>query len=206
MRIIIMSTLAKVLLILASLAVVFVVFPVIYAFSTYRTVVTMEETVNAGWAQVGNQYQRRFDLIPNLVETVKGVADFEKSTFTAVAEARASVNNIKMTPELLNSPEMFSKFEQSQQNLGSALGRLLVTVEKYPELKANENFTKLQIQLEGTENRIAVARKNFNEDVENFNKYIRVPPQSWIASLFGFSPKEYFKPTEGSEVAPTVKF
>ena len=131
----------------------------------YNNLVTLDEQVTQSWSQVENQYQRRTDLIPNLVNTVKGVADFEKETFTQVTEARSRVNQINVSSDMLNNPQAFQKFQAAQDNLGSALSRLLVTVEKYPELKANENFLQLQAQLEGTENRISVERRKFNQSV-----------------------------------------
>ncbi len=170
-------------------------------------VVTLDEQVAAAWAQVENQYQRRFDLIPNLVETVKGVAGFEKETYTAVTEARAKVSQIKVTPEMLNDPQAFGQFQAAQDSLGSALSRLLVTVENYPQLKANENFQTLQAQLEGTENRIAVERMRYNESARVFNTYIRKIPGMLWAGMRGLStPKEYFEAATGAETAPRVAF
>ncbi|MCK5455755.1 MAG: LemA family protein, partial [Melioribacteraceae bacterium] len=139
----------------------------------YNNLVTLDEQVTQSWSQVENQYQRRTDLIPNLVNTVKGVADFEKETFTQVTEARSRVNQINVSPDMLNNPQAFQQFQAAQDNLGSALSRLLVTVEKYPELKANENFLQLQTQLEGTENRISVERRKFNQAVQGYNTTIR---------------------------------
>lgn len=172
----------------------------------YNNLVGLEESVTGSWSQVENQYQRRADLIPNLVNTVKGVADFEKETYTAVTEARAKVNQINMTPEMLSDPNAFSQFQSAQDGLGSALSRLLVTVENYPQLKANENFMQLQAQLEGTENRISVERKRFNEVVQNYNTTIRRFPASIIAGFTGFSQKQYFTAVAGSDQAPKVEF
>jgi len=172
----------------------------------YNNLVTMEEQVTQSWSQVENQYQRRADLIPNLVSTVKGVAEFEKETFTAVTEARSKVNQINVNSDMLNNPQAFQQFQAAQDNLGSALSRLLVTVEKYPDLKANENFLQLQAQLEGTENRISVERRNFNLSVQGFNTTIRKFPANFIAGIAGFSQKAYFEAAAGSDVAPKVEF
>ncbi len=179
---------------------------IIWGVGVYNNLVTLDEKVMQQWSQVENQYQRRADLIPNLVETVKGVAKFEKETYTAVTEARAKVNQIKLTPELLSDPQAFQKFQAAQDGLSSALSRLLVTVERYPELKANENFLQLQAQLEGTENRIAVERRKFNQVVQEYNTTIRRFPANFIANLTGFREKQYFKSVEGSEKPPKVQF
>jgi LemA protein len=172
----------------------------------YNTLVTMEENVTQAWSQVENQYQRRADLIPNLVNTVKGYAEHEKETFLAVTEARAKVSQMNVGPEILNDPQAFQKFQAAQDGLSSALSRLLVTVEKYPDLKANENFLQLQAQLEGTENRISVERRKFNKAVQEYNTTIRKFPTNIIAGMTGFTQKAYFKATAGSEIAPKVKF
>jgi LemA protein len=172
----------------------------------YNSLVTLEEQVTQSWSQVENQYQRRSDLIPNLVSTVKGVAEFEKGTFTAVTEARSKVNQINVSSDMLNNPQAFQKFQSAQNNLGSALSRLLVTVEKYPDLKANENFLQLQAQLEGTENRISVERRKFNQSVQGYNTTIRRFPANFIAGMTGFTQKVYFEAVEGSNVAPKVEF
>jgi len=172
----------------------------------YNSLVTLEEGVNQSWAQVSNQYQRRADLIPNLVETVKGYASHERETFSAVTEARAKVGQLTVTPEVLNNPEAFSRFQQVQGEISSALSRLMAISERYPDLKANENFLALQSQLEGTENRISVARKRFNETVQSFNTRIRRFPTNMIAGMFGFEKKLYFKAQEGAEIAPKVSF
>ena len=172
----------------------------------YNNLVTLDEQVTQSWSQVENQYQRRTDLIPNLVNTVKGVADFEKETFTQVTEARSRVNQINVSSDMLNNPQAFQKFQAAQDNLGSALSRLLVTVEKYPELKANENFLQLQTQLEGTENRISVERRKFNQSVQGYNTTIRRFPANIVANFSGFNEKQYFKAIEGSDVAPKVEF
>ena len=172
----------------------------------YNSLVSLEEGVNQSWAQVSNQYQRRADLIPNLVETVKGYASHERETFSAVTEARAKVGQLTVTPEVLNNPEAFSRFQQVQGEISSALSRLMAISERYPDLKANENFLALQSQLEGTENRIAVERKRFNEAVQSFNTRIRRFPTNMVAGMFGFEKKLYFKAQEGAEVAPKVSF
>lgn len=171
----------------------------------YNTMVQKEEQVSGAWSQVENQYQRRADLIPNLVNTVKGAADFEKSTLTQVIEARAKATSIQVDPSELD-PNQIQQYQQAQEQLSGALSRLLVTVERYPELKANQNFMELQAQLEGTENRIAVERNRFNETVQDYNAYIRKFPQNLIAGLFDFERKGYFESQAGAEQAPTVEF
>lgn len=172
----------------------------------YNTLVSMEENVNQSWAQVENQYQRRMDLIPNLVKTVQGAADFEKSVLTEVTEARSKVGSVQLNPEDLSDPEKFQQFQAAQDQLSSALSRLLVVVEQYPDVKATQNFRDLQIQLEGTENRISVERMKFNEAVMTFNSEARSFPTLIIAKIFGFKEKSYFKGKEGSENAPEVNF
>lgn len=172
---------------------------------SYNTAVKKDEGVKAAWSQVENQYQRRSDLIPNLVNTVKGYADFEKSTLEAVVQARASATQVKVDPTNL-TPEAIQRYEQAQQGVSGALGRLLMVTENYPDLKANQNFLDLQKQLEGTENRISVERKNFNESVQDFNSHIRRFPTNLLVGIFGFSPKGYFQAQPGSDKAPEVKF
>jgi len=190
------------------LIVVVVVLLMIYSFlkNNYNALVTLEENVNQAWAQVSNQYQRRADLIPNLVETVKGYAAHEKETFAAVTEARAKIGQLTVTPEVLNNPEAFARFQQVQGEIGSVLSRLMAISENYPQLKANENFLALQSQLEGTENRIAVERKRFNETVQMYNTTIRRFPTNILAGMFGFGKKLYFEAQPGAEVAPKVEF
>ncbi|MCX6270044.1 MAG: LemA family protein [Bacteroidetes bacterium] len=178
---------------------------VLSAVGTYNGLVSREEGVNAQWAQVQNVYQRRADLIPNLVETVKGYATHEKSTLTDVVEARAKATAVNINPQNLNA-ESLKAFQQAQGNLSSALARLMVVVEKYPDLKANQNFLELQAQLEGTENRITVERKRFNEVAQDYNTAIRKFPKNIFASMFGFSKKAYFEAEAGAEKAPKVKF
>jgi LemA protein len=173
----------------------------------YNQMVRLDEGVKEKWSQVENVYQRRLDLIPNLVETVKGYAAHERETFQAVTEARSKVGGVMNVPgQALANPEMFQQFQQAQTALSSALQRLMVVVERYPDLKANENFLNLQSQLEGTENRIAVERKRFNEAAREFNTYIRKFPKVILANMFGFREKPYFKAQEGADVAPKVKF
>jgi LemA protein len=183
-----------------------VIMAIMWGTSKYNSLVRLDEGVSGAWAQVENQYQRRMDLVPNLVATVQGVANFEKSTLQAVIEARAKATQVTVTPEILNDPQAFQRFEQSQGQLGSALSRLLVTVEQYPNLKANENFLQLQSQLEGTENRISVERKRFNDIVRDYNATIRTVPTSFIASMTGFQQKQYFQSLPGAETAPKVEF
>jgi len=171
----------------------------------YNKMITMEEGITGSWAQVENQYQRRADLIPNLVNTVKGYADFEQETLIGVIEARAKATSVSIDPSNL-TPASMANFEKAQQGLSGALSRLMVTVERYPDLKANQQFMQLQVQLEGTENRISVERRNFNQTVQGFNTLIRKFPQSLIANMFGFEKKGYFEAKEGAEEAPEVKF
>lgn len=179
---------------------------VLWGVSIYNNLITLEEGVNQSWAQVESQYQRRADLVPNLVNIVKGVAEFERETFTAVTEARARVNQINVTPEMLENPNAFQQFQSAQGELGNALSRLLVTVENYPQLKANENFLQLQSQLEGTENRIAVERMKFNQAVQGYNTRIRRFPANFIAGITGFNQKQYFQAAEGADEVPRVEF
>jgi LemA protein len=167
--------------------------------------VTMDEEVETAWAQVENVYQRRADLIPNLVNTVKGYAKHEKQTLTEVVEARAKATSINIDPSNLNAGAI-NNFMKAQEGLSSALSRLMVVVERYPELKANENFLALQSQLEGTENRIATERRRFNEAAKRFNVSIRRFPNNIFAGIFGFEKKPYFKAKEGAENAPEVSF
>lgn len=172
---------------------------------TYNTIVTYEENISGKWAQVTTDYQRRVDLIPNLVSTVKGYADFEKETLTAVIEARAKATSVNISADNLN-PAMFQKFQQAQQGLSSSLSKLLVTVERYPELKANQNFLELQAQLEGTENRIANSRRKFNQSTQLYNTFIKTFPRNIYANIFGFDKKIYFEAEAGAEKVPEVKF
>ena len=173
--------------------------------SAYNSLVSSEESVDTAWSQVENVYQRRADLIPNLVNTVKGYAAHEKETLEGVVSARAKATQMTIDPTNL-TPEAIEKFQAAQGELGSALGKLLAITENYPDLKANENFKELQAQLEGTENRIAVERKKFNETAQVYNTSIRKFPRSIVASMFGFERKPYFKAQEGAEQAPTLQF
>jgi LemA protein len=175
------------------------------AVGTYNQFVQTEETINGQWAEVETQYQRRTDLIPNLVNTVKGYADFEQETLTEVINARAKATSVNLNADNL-TPENIAAFQQAQDELSGSLSRLLVTVEKYPELKANQGFLDLQAQLEGTENRIAVARRNFNQSVQSYNSNLRTFPNSVFAGWYGFETKGYFEAAPGSENAPTVQF
>ena len=179
----------------------------VYVTGVYNSLVGLDQKVQAQWGQVENVYQRRADLIPNLVETVKGAAAFEQDTFTAVTEARAKVGQVQVNAGGL-TPDAFAQFQEAQAGLSSALSRLLVVVEKYPELKATENFKELQAQLEGTENRITVERMRFNETAQAFNTKRNRFPAVLIAGLFGekFKDKPYFKAQEGAETAPKVQF
>ncbi|TID19318.1 LemA family protein [Avibacterium paragallinarum] len=172
---------------------------------SYNGLVQAEEKIDAVWANVESQYQRRADLIPNLVNTVKGQANFEKETLTGVIEARAKAGQIKIDPANMTQ-EQLAQFQQEQNSVGSALSRLLVTVEKYPELKAHDGFMNLQAQLEGTENRINVVRDKFNEAAREYNQKIRQFPTKLVAMIFGFKEKPYFKATVGAENAPVVNF
>jgi len=170
---------------------------------TYNSMVTKDEAVSAAWAQVENAYQRRADLIPNLVNTVKGYATHEQGTLEGVVEARAKATAVNINP---SDPKALQQFQQSQDQLSSALSRLMVVVENYPDLKANQNFLDLQAQLEGTENRITVERQKFNQAAQDFNTYIRSFPRNIYASIFNFQTKAYFQAQAGAEKAPEVKF
>jgi LemA protein len=173
----------------------------------YNELQGRDEQVKAAWAEVQNQYQRRADLIPNLVSTVKGAAQFEQDTLQQVIEARSQATAIKMDAQALSDPAMFKKFEEAQRNLSSALSRLLVVVERYPDLKANQNFRDLQAQLEGTENRIAVARKRYIESVAEYNNGVRFFPTNLTAKyLLGLKERETFTADEGAAKPPQVKF
>lgn len=173
--------------------------------NSYNSMVTMEEGVTAQWSQVENVYQRRADLIPNLVNTVKGYANFEKETLTDVINARAKATSVTVDPSKLDAQSL-QNFQNAQAGLSSALGRLMVVVEKYPDLKANQNFMDLQAQLEGTENRITVERRKFNETAQAYNTFIRTFPKNIFAGMFGFEKKAYFQADQGAEKAPQVQF
>ena len=171
----------------------------------YNTMVKLDEQVTSQWAQVENVYQRRSDLIPNLVASVKGAAEFEKTTLTDVISARARATSVTVDPTNL-TPESIAQFQAAQGQLSQSLGRLLATVEAYPELKANQNFLELQSQLEGTENRITVERQKFNTVTQDYNSMIRTFPNNLTAGMFGFKAKGYFKADAGSNKAPKVEF
>lgn len=182
-----------------------VVLIVLWGVSMYNGLVTKEEGVDAQWANVETSYQRRADLIPNLVSTVKGYADFEQETLTQVIEARAKATSVTIDPSNL-TPQNIASFQAVQDDLSSALSRLLVTIERYPDLKANENFMDLQKQLEGTENRISIERRKFNEISKDFNATIRRIPRNFVANIAGMEKKAYFESAQGSETAPEVTF
>lgn len=171
----------------------------------YNSMVEMDEAVSSQWAQVQNSYQRRADLVPNLVNTVKGAANFEKTTLTEVMEARSRATSIQLNADQL-TPENIQKFQNAQAQLGGSLSRLLATAEAYPDLKANQNFLELQAQLEGTENRISVERQKFNQAVQQYNSYIRSFPRNIYAGWFDFEKKGYFEADPGAQKAPTVQF
>ncbi|HTY79292.1 MAG TPA: LemA family protein [Candidatus Bathyarchaeia archaeon] len=196
----------KTALIVVGVIVLILVIAFMWGVGVNNQLVAADVAVSEKWAQVQNVYQRRADLIPNLVETVKGFAAQERTVLEEVTQARASAGSIKATPELLNDPAAFKRFQDAQNQLGGALSRLLVTVERYPELKSNQNFLALQSQLEGTENRITVERQRFNEAVRDYNLRVRVFPASLIAGLRGFKEKPFFESAPGSETVPKVKF
>jgi LemA protein len=177
-----------------------------WAVGVYNSVVGLDQGVNEKWAQVQNVYQRRADLIPNLVETVKGFAAQERSVLTEVTEARARATGVQLTPEALNDPKAMERFQAAQGQLSGALSRLMVVVERYPELKSNQNFLSLQSQLEGTENRIAVERRRFNEAVREYNTRLSLFPGTIVARLAGFQPKAFFEATPDAATPPKVKF
>ena len=194
------KSLVTILIIVAVVLVIYLWFK-----SGYNAMVEKQEAVQAQWAQVENVYQRRADLIPNLVATVKGYAQHEQGTLTAVIEARAKATSVNIDPSNI-TPEQLAQFQEAQDQLSGALSRLLVSIERYPELKANENFMALQAQLEGTENRITVERQKFNEKAMEYNQYIRKFPRNIIASMFDFEKVGYFKAQAGAETAPKVEF
>jgi LemA protein len=177
-----------------------------WAISKYNSLVPLSQAVDAQWAQVQNVYQRRADLIPNLVKTVEGAANFEKSTLTDIVNARASVGQVKIDPTKAPDAATLAKFQQAQDGLSSALSRLLVVVERYPDLKSNQNFLNLQAQLEGTENRISVERGNFNTAVRTYNTSVQLFPTNLIAGMFGYHVRPFFEAKAGSENPPPVSF
>ncbi len=192
---------------LITLGVIVLLVIIFYSFfaGRYNEMVTRNELVNRHWADVETAYQRRADLIPNLVNTVKGYADFEQETLTQVIEARSKATAINVDANDLD-PASIAQFQQAQEGLSSALSRLMVVVERYPDLKANQNFLQLQSQLEGTENRISVERRKFNEATRDYNTYIGLFPQSMLAGMYGFDKKGYFEASAGAEQAPEVQF
>jgi LemA protein len=179
---------------------------IVWGIGVNNRLVRSEQDVNEKWAQVQNVYQRRADLIPNLVETVKGFATQERTVLTEVTEARSRASSVQLTPEALNDPKAMERFQAAQGQLSGALSRLLVTVERYPELKSNQNFLALQSQLEGTENRITVERRRYNESVREYNTQLRVFPGSIAGRLAGFQPKSFFEAAADAATAPKVKF
>lgn len=193
---------------LLSILIFIVVACAFIVYNNYNNVPRLDENVNEKWSQVQNQYKRRADLIPNLVATVKGYASHEKDTFTQVTEARSKVSQMNVDANTLNNPEMMKKFQEAQGSLSSALSRLMVVVEKYPDLKADKNFLALQSQLEGTENRIAVARKDFIAAVKKYNIELRTMPGKLIAAIFHSEAKikETFKATAAEQATPKVQF
>ena len=193
-------------LVVLAVVVVLLIGLVMWGIGVQNQLVRLEQDVNEKWAQVQNVYQRRADLIPNLVETVRGFAAQERTVLTEVTQARANATSIRLTPEALNDPQAMQKFAAAQGQLTGALSRLLVTVERYPELKSNQNFLTLQSQLEGTENRITVERQRYNTAVREYNTRLRVFPGSLVAGMMGFKPKAFFEAAPGSETAPKVKF
>ena len=194
---------------IAIIVILTIVLPIVYLVITnYNNIPTLDEDVKEKWSQVQNQYKRRADLIPNLVATVKGYAEHEKSTFTEVTEARSKVSQINVNADTLNNPALLQQFSQAQSSLSSALSKLMVVVEKYPDLKANKNFLALQSQLEGTENRITVARKDFIASVKKYNLELRTMPGSLVAAIAHPSAeiRETFKASQSEQEAPKIKF
>ena len=187
------------------IVIVVIVLIAIWGITSYNGMVKMDESVSTAWSNVENQYQRRSDLIPNLVNTIKGYASHEKETFQAVVDARSKATQMQISADDL-TPEKMQAYQKAQGEVGSALSRLLAITEAYPDLKANQNFLELQAQLEGTENRINVARTNFNNAAKNFNTAIRRFPKNILAGIFGFEKRAYFEAAEGSEQAPKVEF
>lgn len=179
----------------------------VYGAGSYNSLVSLRQGVDAKWAEVENQYQRRADLIPNLVRTVSGAANFEKSTLTEIVQARASVGQVRLDPSKAPTDEaQLRQYEQAQGALGNALSRLLVVSEKYPDLKANQNFQDLQAQLEGTENRITTARNYFNQAAQSYNTSVQSFPNNFLAGMWGFTTRPYFSAKEGSDIPPAVNF
>ena len=192
-------------LIIAGFLILVVLGIVSWGTKVYNGMVTKQESVTSQWGNVQTAYQRRSDLIPNFVNTVKGAANFEQTTLTQVIEARSKATSVSIDPTKMTAENM-QQFQQAQGQLGSAMSKLMVVVEKYPELKATQNFRDLQIELEGTENRISVERRKFNEVALTYNTYVKRFPQNILAGMYGFQAKPYFEATEGAEKAPEVKF
>jgi LemA protein len=192
-------------IIIGAIIALFILVTVLWGVKVYNQMVTMGESVTSQWGNVETSYQRRMDLIPNFVNTVKGAANFEQQTLTQVIEARAKATSVTIDPKNLNEQTM-AQFQQAQGQVSSSLARLMVVVEQYPQLKATQNFRDLQVELEGTENRISVERRKFNEVALTFNTFIKRFPQNFIAGMYGFQVKPYFKSVEGAEKAPEVKF
>ena len=199
-------SLGKILLAVVGALVVLAIIIALSVSGIFNRLVTLQQATDAAWAQVQNVYQRRADLVPNLVETVRGAANFEKSTLTAVTEARAKVGSFTVDRSVLNDPQKFQQFEQAQGDLGRALGRLMVVIERYPEIKATQNFHDLQVQLEGTENRITVERREFNSVAQVYNTAIKKLPANIVAGLGGFKERPYFEAETAAQHAPAVKF
>src|SRR5712692_10147653 len=197
---------ARALLAVLAVVLLLAIATVGWAISVNNQLVRLDQDVNEKWAQVQNVYQRRADLIPNLVETVKGFASQERTVLNEVTSARARASSIQLPPQALSDPSALRRFQEAQTQLGGALSRLLVTVERYPELKSNQNFLALQSQLEGTENRIAVERMRFSEAVRDYNTALKRFPGSMVASFRGFREKAFFEAAPGSEAPPKVKF
>jgi LemA protein len=193
-------------LVVLAVVVVLLIGFVMWGIGVQNQLVRLEQDVNEKWAQVQNVYQRRADLIPNLVETVRGFAAQERTVLTEVTQARANATSIRLTPEALNDPQAMQKFAAAQGQLTGALSRLLVTVERYPELKSNQNFLTLQSQLEGTENRVTIERQRYNTSVRDYNTRLRTFPASLVAGVMGFKSKAFFEAAPGSETAPKVRF
>lgn len=201
-----MNKLATIALVILGALVITAFLVIGWGVSVYNGVVSADEGVKSSWSQVENQYQRRYDLIPNLVETVRGYAKQEREVLENVTNARARVGQVTVTPGVINNPASFERFQAAQDELGTALSRLLAVVENYPTLKSNENFLVLQSQLEGTENRIAVERRRYNESVQKFNSMIRRFPGTIVAGIAGFQEAAYFKSIAGAEETPQVRF
>jgi len=201
-----MKHLVLLLILLVVVGGIIAVVGVVWGIGVNNSLVRAEQDVNEKWAQVQNVYQRRADLIPNLVETVRGFANQERTVLTEVTQARARATGVQLTPEALNDPKAMERFQAAQQELSGALSRLLVTVERYPDLKSNQNFLALQSQLEGTENRIVVERRRYNETVREYNTRLSVFPNRLVASFAGFKPKAYFEAAPDAATAPKVKF